>query len=123
VCKKSVQHKGIAMPKDGKPINISEGITIYTMKATPDFEVKINGKTSTVSYKSKRTIEEAWGVAVDLDLTAHQRTLRHSDFAAGAPEHLAALGPDGEPAQLSALGFRSAPAHLAALGTFKQVAS
>jgi hypothetical protein len=65
VCKKSVQHKGIAMPKDGKPINISEGITIYTMKATPDFEVKINGKTSTVSYKSKRTIEEAWGVAVD----------------------------------------------------------
>ena len=63
-------HKKYECPADWRPLVIAEKIKIYSSKAQPEFELVANGHSSSVSYKSKRTKEEAWGIVVDKALDA-----------------------------------------------------
>ncbi len=63
-------HKKYECPADGSPLVIADKVKIYSRKAQPEVELVANGNSSTVSYKSKRTKEEAWGVVVDKALVA-----------------------------------------------------
>ena len=57
-------------------MKICDKVTIYTMKTNPEFEVNINGHTKSVSFKSKRTKDEAWKIAVDTALEGKKKVMK-----------------------------------------------